>query len=390
MSDVITCTIDETGIHIPQYSDIVENLAGRYRTIYGADIYLGNDSQDGQFIAICAKAVDDCNKMAGAVYRSFSPSTAQGVGLSSNVKLNGISRRVATKSQVDLLIVGQVGTEIKDGIATDANRTRWALPALVTIPVSGEITVTARADVVGALTALPNTVTEIATPTRGWQTVTNPTTAVPGVAVESDAELRNRQAVSTALPSRTVLDGMVGAVLSVVGVTRAVPYENDSDITDVNGIPAHQVSFVVEGGDAAAVAKAIAVKKTPGVGTYGTTTEPVTDQFGIVRDIHFYRPTEVPITVEVDVAALYGYSSTIGLKLRQAVVDYINNLHIGTDVYVTKLYTPANLTGVEGDTFDILEIRISSGGPALPDNVVVAFNEAAVCQLSGVLLTVVP
>jgi uncharacterized phage protein gp47/JayE len=112
------------------------------------------------------------------------------------------------------------------------------------------------------------TINQIATPARGWQSVTNPADAAEGAPVEKDPVLRQRQTVSTALPSLTVLDGIIGAVANVPGVTRYVAYENDTSAADANGIPSHSISLVVEGGDATAIANAIAAKKTPGSGTY--------------------------------------------------------------------------------------------------------------------------
>ncbi len=102
----ITCTIDQNGITVPAYADILTYLKDAYRTIYGADVYLEPDSQDGQLLAIFAAAINDANAMAAAVYNAFSPATAQGVGLSSVVKINGIARAVASFSTVDVLIVG--------------------------------------------------------------------------------------------------------------------------------------------------------------------------------------------------------------------------------------------------------------------------------------------
>ncbi len=80
-----------------------------YRGIYGQDIYLGADSQDGQFMALLANAIHDCNGQTLSVYNAYSPSTAQGNGLSSVVKINGIRRKSATYSTCDFLCVGQVG-----------------------------------------------------------------------------------------------------------------------------------------------------------------------------------------------------------------------------------------------------------------------------------------
>ena len=74
-----------------------------------------------QFLGIVAAAINDSNAAAVAVYNSFSPATAQGNGLSSVVKINGITRLVASNSTVDLTVVGIAGTTITNGQASDSS-----------------------------------------------------------------------------------------------------------------------------------------------------------------------------------------------------------------------------------------------------------------------------
>ncbi|MBR8380701.1 hypothetical protein KDW20_33520, partial [Burkholderia cenocepacia] len=117
----IAPTIDANGISAPTFADILTFLKTQYQAIYGPDVYLEADSQDGQLIAVFAKAMSDVNSVCVGVYNSFSPATAVGAALSSNVKINGIARAVASYSSADLLIVGQTGTTISNGIAKDSN-----------------------------------------------------------------------------------------------------------------------------------------------------------------------------------------------------------------------------------------------------------------------------
>lgn len=384
-------TIDATGISAPTFSEILDFLKANYRSIYGEDVYLEEDSQDGQLLAVFAKAINDANSAAIAVYRSFSPSTAIGDALSSNVKINGIRRNAATFSTVDLRIVGQVGTTITNGSARDADNNIWNLPAAVTIPPAGEITVTATCATIGAIGAPANTINQINTPTRGWQSVTNPAAAAEGAQVESDAALRVRQTKSTAIPSLTVFDGIVGAVASVPGVTRYRGYENDTGATDSNGIPEHSISLVVDGGDAVAIAEAIAAKKTPGTGTYGTTSEVVTDIYGRPETIRFFRPTDAPITVAITIKALTGYTSITGDAIKQAVSTYINSVDIGGgapqcvewDSSITAAKSVDNSA-----TFKIVSLTLTGPHGAGNPDANLLFNEAASCTPADVTLTV--
>lgn len=379
----IAPTIDANGITAPTYADVFSFLQDQYRAIYGADTYLEPDSQDGQLLAVFAKAISDVNSVAIAIYQSFSPATAQGAALSSNVKINGIARKLASYSSADLVLVGQVGTTITSGAAKDANGVRWLMPPSVVIPPGGQITVTARCESLGAVTARAGTISQIATPTRGWQTVTNPADASVGAPVESDAALRQRQASSTALPSLTVLDGIIGAVASVKGVTRYVAYENDTSETDEHGIPSHSISLVVDGGDATQIATAIAMKKTPGAGTYGTTAVTVDDIYGRPITIRFFRPTAAPIKATVRLKALTGYTSQVEQQIQKAVSDYINRVPIGGglsgSVEWGDALTAANSVG-GGVTFKLSGLTLTGPRGAGAPDVVLLFNEAASCS----------
>ncbi|CAI2418054.1 Uncharacterized homolog of phage Mu protein gp47 [Serratia liquefaciens] len=388
----LAATVTASGISAPDYQTILTTLTGYFQQIYGDDVYLEPDSKDGQMLAIYALGIHDANNTAIAVYNSFSPATAQGRGLASNVKINGIAVTPASRSMADVRIVGQVGVSITNGTVRDSNGITWSLPSNVVIGIDGTVTVTATCQIDGAVVAPAGTITEIGTPTRGWQSVTNPAAATAGHKVETDAELRQRQAKSVAIPSLTVLDGIMGAVATLDGVERYRGYENDTSVEDANGLPPHSISLVVAGGDAAAITKTIATKKTPGGDTYGTTTIDVTDKYGIVHPISFFRPTSVNIFARVEIKALQGYTSAVGEEIRKAVAAYINEIEIGDPVYLTRLFLPANLNGnADSVTFDITDLQIgTSPGSLAPANVIIGFNAVAACSSANVEVVVAP
>lgn len=386
----LAAVITPTGITVPSYSDIYQSLQVSFQSIFGSDSYATPDSQDGQLLAIVAKAIVDCNATAVAVYNSFSPATAQGAGLSNAVKINGMKRAVTSNSSAVVTITGQVGSTITNGVVGDANRVAWNLPASVVIPLAGFINVTATCSVPGAITAAINTLTLILTPTLGWQSATNAAAASVGAPVEQDATLRQRQTVSVALPSKTVLAGLKGAILAVAGVTQAVIFENDSAITDSNGLPHNSIAAVVLGGATTDIANAIMIKKTPGAFSYGTTSVPVVDSSGVTNTIRYFIPTAVAIKVSVILKALTGYSSAYGVALLAAIQTYINGLGINQTVYIGRLYLPAQLFGGLGsNTFDVVSIQISASPAAVGNvDVPVAFNAIATSALSDMVLSV--
>ena len=382
--------IDSTGYHFADYPTFLQWRTDEYKAIYGADTYIDPDSQDGQLLAVQAKADYDTAALGAAIYNSFSPSTAQGVGLSRVVKINGMKRGIPTNSQVDIEIVGQAGTSIVDGVVQDSLDQKWNVPSPTLIPGGGTITVTAVAQELGAITAEAGTVNKIFTPTLGWQTVTNPMAATAGAPVERDATLRVRQTQSTAIPSLTVFDGTIGAVSNLVGVTKVRGYENPTGAPDSNGIPAHSICVVVAGGDDQEIANQIAVHKTPGTGTFGNTPENVTDAHGMPLVINFSRPTNVTIKVEITIAANDGWSSDYVALIKQSVADTITALQIGATILITKLFAPAYLLGTPaGLTYDIATLEIGKNADPLGTiNIPLDFDELAVCLTTDVTVIV--
>jgi uncharacterized phage protein gp47/JayE len=386
----LACQVSATGISRPAFSDILDTLYSQFRSIYGTDSYIAPDSQDGQLLAAFAKAIDDSNAATVAVYNSFSPATSQGAALSNNVKINGMKRAVATNSTAPVRVTGQVGTVITGGVAGDSAGNRWLIPDNTVIPPAGFIDVTATAETAGAIAATSGSITTIQTPILGWQAVTNTGAAVAGAPVESDAALRKRQTISVALPSRTVLGGILGAVAAVVGVTQARVYENDSNVTDANGLPAHSIAVVALGGLNTDIANAISAKKTPGCYTQGTTSVAITDVGGNPQTIRFYVPTQKRIIMSVAGSALNGYVSSTGTLIKAALAAYVNGLGIGKKVDWGRLFVPAQLTfGQFSDTFEIntIQLALFGGGLASAD-VAIAFNELATLDPADITLTI--
>jgi len=188
----------------------------------------------------------------------------------------------------------------------------------------------------------------------------------------------------------TVFEGTLGAVASIIGVERLKGYENDTALTDANGLPPHAISLVVQGGDADEIAQAISDKKTPGTPTYGTTSVDVTDEYGVTRAIKFYRPTAATVKVALSVTAMAGYTAAIETEIKQTIVDWVNALEIGEDVEFAEIYVPANLNGaLERRTYKITAMTIAkNAGSFGAADLVIAFNESPTSTLSDIVITV--
>lgn len=382
--------IDEFGMHVPTYNDILQDLLTSMKQIFGTDIYLDEDSMDYQQISIFARKIYDVNSLALLVYNNRTANTSIGVGLDNLCALVGIKRKPATYSECQLTITGDAGTIINNGKASDGTY-NWNLPNEVTIPDNGSIIVQATCETAGYIIAAPNTINEIATPLYGWTGVTNQYSATAGKNVEDDANLRARYYVSTMLPAISIFDSLIASLKSITDVKRVKGYENDTNETTSEGFPPHSVTFVVEDGEDGQIAEMIYNKKTPGCYTNGTTDIEVLSASGNITHIRFYRPTYKNIYIKVNITKLSGYNESSVDKIKQALVDYIASADIHDTIYRQILISVVigQLSSTVSPEFSVTDVQISTDGTTYSQNdLELAFNEAGASSLGNIEVVV--
>lgn len=379
--------IDETGLHIPTYEDIRDDLVSKMKSIFGDDIYIDPDSMDYQQVSIFARKIFDTNCLAQLVYNNRTPITAIGVGLDNDVVYANIKRKPATNSTVQLTITGDAGTVITKGEASDGTY-NWLLPDTVTIPDNGILTVEAISAEPGNIGALPNTITLVVTPVYGWLSVTNNFAAQPGTNIETDASLRGRFAMATRQPSQTVFEAIWASIETINEVTRVRGYENDTGTDSTGtvppntpaGLPAHSVTFVVEGGEDNQVATEIWSKKTPGCYTNGTTEVQLVSVAGNVTTIRFYRPTYKRVYVKVTLKKLAGYNDEYENKIKADISEYILGMQLAENVYRSIIWSVAtsSMESIKNPAYSVTDVQFSQDNSTWSmADVIQLFYEAA-------------
>jgi hypothetical protein len=283
---------------------------------------------------------------------------------------------------------------------------QWTLPTVVTIPSAGSITVTITCTVEGTITAATGTITQIGNYTPGWQSFTNTSAAVPGDPVEQDGQLRQRQSQSTSLAAITPRQAIQANIANVAGVTYVNVYENDTQAADVHGVPPHAIAAVVAGGAVKDIATAIAYKKSPGTGSYGTTNYIVIDSQGVPDTINFFVLTYTQIYYKITIEPLTGFVSTTETLIQDAINQYINTLPDSTTLYVNRLNAPANLSGTAAQiatslsqtqldamsaTYDVVSITIGLTNSALgTSNIIIPFGTSPQTSTTNGSVVTVP
>jgi uncharacterized phage protein gp47/JayE len=238
----------------------------------------------------------------------------------------------------------------------------------------------------------------------GWQAVSNPGVATPGAEQETNAELRIRRANSVGKPGVNQIDSMYGEIANTDGVRRVAIYENDTNVTDSNGLPAHSIAPIVDGGSDEDVALAIYLKKNPGVALHVAATEVsvlVTSPTYVwqTKTIKFSRPEYVDMTVAVELTDNGSLPANIEDIVIDAILNYTQGdllasdvgfnplgFAIGESVAVSRLYTPINnVVGPYGGPY-VSGLTINGSGSG---TIAIAFNELSRWTEANITVTVV-
>lgn len=379
---MISFTIDETGFHEVGFNGYLADWEATFQSIYGTDIDLTPGSPDGQFIAALAQRDTNFEQQAKQVYLGRSPAGAVGVGLSRLMQLNGILRKAAQFSTVAIEMGGTPGTiiPIDSLIADPADPTlpSFKTAAEYTIGVGGTVAGQAVCSEAGPVnvSASPPRLTSIQTIIGGWDTVTNTDDAVPGRLVEPDPQARARRALSVAMPSQSMLDGLYAALADLPGVDDVVVYENTTHSYNVKGEPPHSIHVIIDGGIAADIANAIWVKASKGCTKFGVVSFDVTDSQGNPQTMKWDVPADVSVYITVTLSRTPNAFEIASIK--NALVEFGEETsRIGQNVPHGDLYSPINdleITGGPGLP-SILSIHLGDApSPTLPGDLVVAFD----------------
>ena len=380
------------GIQVQTFQEIYDELAAGYQGIYGEDINLAPDSPDGQRVAIETQLVLDSQSFGALLYNQLDPDFALGQPLNSLIKLAGITRRPATRSQVDVTVVTDrpLTLPIDYAVEDDLGQS-WSTLAVRTL-IAGTTTVTLFAVNFGAVDADPATVTQPVTVVIGVLSVTNPVPATVGIDEETDEELRIRRNLSLESPQSSSTGRMFTALASVPNVTDVVVYENDTDVTDADGIPAHSLWVVVEGGAVSDIVETMTKNKTGGKGLVGSVTGTFDEQvirpngsvFTITHTMTFDRLIDAPVLVTLDVTRKDAGDPVDALLVRQEIAK--KQFTIGQNLLAGDLY---RLAFNAGDNFIPTNMKISrDGGTTYTDGRILSdLNERLSIDVGGVTVT---
>jgi hypothetical protein len=292
---------DYTGAQIDSWSETRAAMAAAFRELFGDDFAVDDeDSAVGKAITILTDVTDSLNQKVQYAVSAYNPNAATGVALKNLLKMTGLTANEGLYSTASLtLYASALGTKVYAGDKVrDPNSTsiEYIVDADVTIPPNGSVTVSATCDTIGYQTAAANTLTEIATPRRGWSSVTNLTSVSPGQNEETNDEMRVRRDRTARAFGKTTLDGVWAALSDIDQVDEVFVYQNLDTVTDSYSVPGRAMRAYVSGGSDNTIAEVL-FKLAP-IKTDGSTTVNYSYR-GHTYPVKFSRPVDDSIQVDV-------------------------------------------------------------------------------------------
>lgn len=364
-------------------------------------LVLSPDQPFGQINAAHSKKLAELWEIAQVCYNAFDRDAAEDRLLDNVGGMTGTPRAKARKSLVactvnlgaafsqpaGALMANVLGQPTIQFVNRDAivSTTAGDYTAYFECIVTGPVAVNA-----GTLTQKTNSVT-------GWNSITNPTDAIPGALVEEDPDYRQRQVDELTAPGASTTDAIRTDLLELSGVLQAFVFENVTLVTNSDGLHGKAIECVVYDGPVpaasdTAIAQAIWNSKPSGAETQGTSSALAIDKLGVARTVYFSRAVIQSIYLELDIkvdASRFPVGGTTLVKT--TAVKEGNALNLGDDVIALDLRAAPleRLGGVPGVT-DVIAIRLGfSPSPVGIVNLDITGRQIARFDTSRVVVNIV-
>ena len=228
----------------------------------------------------------------------------------------------------------------------------------------------------------PKQVTNILTPKLGWRGVYNPFYIFPSRGVESDESYRMRGKLKQSNSS-----GKHSSILMAIKSVRGVVYENVQQNTSSNttngGIVNNGIAVTVMGGNEDDIALAIFNSTSEGIATSGDILKLVKDINGFEHEIRFSRPKIIPLEISMSLITYPNFPINGNARIRQAIVEWFNNLNVGEDIHYSRLYEPIN--SIQGFAVKNLKFGYKGGTLSLED-IIIRHDEIATLSAEDIII----
>lgn len=385
-------TIDDTGFKKQRYQELRKDIAGDWAADGLPDVTNNLQSVPARIVSQTANLQERNDSYVQAVLDSLNPYAVTGVAQDRLAPLMGKNRNKEAKSTVTLTVTADAnGCTIPAGSQCGDGKNRVATVADVTVAPNGSASVIAESVEYGPIEFAIGTITKIETAVYGWMSVTNQYAAQPGVSRETDTQLRFRMLKSQGRASASTL-GLYTAISEIDGVTYAYCDDNKTDAV-AKSLQPHSYIVIVDGGSDEEIANAMLsygpagiVTQQPAITATATMMTPYNPANRQQVPVYFYRPVDAALKVKAVIQADPKLPPDYAKQIKDALIEYISGLEIGTKIIASRLYSPINT--VSG--FEINSVQVAKKTGTLANEVVLQPFDRPSLLASDIEIQVVP
>ena len=337
--------LHKRGFLAPTYEEILDSVEDDLMQRFGTDIVLTSNSNFGIIARLIAWRQTLLIQELQKTYYSAYISTATESSLDRLGANLDLPRKVATPSFADIEIKTEEEYLIQAGEQFEtADGVLFDLIKDVVTSKNSDGTYTGIGTVQSVDTGaynnvLPNTITIMYNPDENVVSVTNPEKAAGGQDYEDDATYRARLIMENVTKPGPSAAGIKSALMNLSGVRQVNVVENPNAEASQYGDPPYSVHIYVLGGKEQDIAQCLVDNVAAGITMAGTKQITAPDNTGTPQTVSFDFAKDKPIYATVQIRTNEEWNADEGVQdVKQAIADYVNNLLMGQEVYLTKIY----------------------------------------------------
>ena len=231
--------LTENGLTVKTATELETELKEGFKEIYGKNINLDSNTQDGQRVGLLVQMGTDLRELAKEIYNCGNPDYCRGTVQDVRFKMNNITRKGGTFTIVPITIKVKSTVTLNglDANYNDVNATAYGVSdnsgnqyfLIDTVTLQkGEHTLPFRAQKIGLVQPVIGTiVNQISIKTEVESVINNSAPTSIGVTQETDENFALRREQSPENRSQNGTDSMRSQLLELEGVTEAYVYSHD-------------------------------------------------------------------------------------------------------------------------------------------------------------------
>jgi uncharacterized phage protein gp47/JayE len=373
--------ITATGYARRTLDTVLASIQGFLRDKISAKLTLTERTVLGNVSNLDADHIDQLEQLAQECYHAFDVDNASDDRFVALSRLSGVNRRGEQFGLATVTVnLDAAQTYAPGDLAAhviDEPTNRWLNRDDVVSTTAGNYSAVFKSEFAGAdAIAEAGTITVIATPVSGWNSVTNAAAATPGQDIEAIPAMRIRREAATSIGGSRTRGAIRSKLVLLDGVLSAEVFENVSNVTDADGILPHGIRAIVWDGSPAAadddaIAQIIHDHGAEGILPQGAESGTAQDaQLGPVIKF-FDRATATSITVAVDIESEVGVAID---DVKDAIIARMPT-RVGQEVTFHKL--AGSVFSVPGvDDYVTFTINAGTSDLAAVQNVIYLLDES--------------